>query len=185
MATPAARLSGEQLLDLVRLPATAEAGEQTCAPETTSASLGVGDAALGSRYAHITVLNEGPGDCTLQGHPGVGARAAWGHPFVLEVDQTDLSSDFHHRVAGGSSGPATVRLAPGQSAVVPVRYTGALGGSESEPLDALVLQLARGTPPVLVQGAPEQAFDLSMFTTVYLGPFQTDPGRDDETETTP
>lgn len=179
--TPAAELAGEQRIELLRIPATADAGPDSCSAESTHASLGVVDPALGSRYAHLTLTNRGSQDCTLQGYPGVGARGAWDNPFVIEVEQVALTPAFDHVQDASSFRPTAVQLAPGESAVVPFRYTGALGGADSEPLDALVLQLARDTAPVLVHGAPEQAFDLSMFTTVYVGPFQqTDP--DDQEE---
>lgn len=185
VATPATGLNGDQLLDLVRLPATADTGPGTCSSTATTAEMGAVEAALGSRYAHITVTNTGSQACTLQGYPGIGARGAWDHPFVLQVEQTALTPTFGYHPETESLTPEAVLLDPGESAVVPFRYTGDLGGSDAEPLDALVLQLARDTPPVLVQAAAEQAFDLSMFTTVSVGPFQLQHDPDNEEDSSP
>lgn len=96
------------------------------------------DAAAGSRYSTLVVTNSSAGACSVSGYPGLGARGAWGHKFMLVTEQTP--------VAGGPDTTPVITLAPGESAGTTLMWTGDLAARGTEPLAALVLQLAQGQP---------------------------------------
>lgn len=177
--TPVEGLDAEDRRALLRIRASSHPVDQACTGEDLAAELSFTDAALGHRYGLITVTHTGAGDCAVRGYPGLGARGAWGNPFVNELEQSPVDLHGQYLPGGDDSVPQTLTLSAGESAQLLVEWTGALGGAESEPLGDLLLQPFRGAEPVVVTGAAEQASDLSMFTTVKVGPFlqaEAEPG---------
>lgn len=168
---PVEDLGGADLVGLLRVQASSDPVDRACTGGQLGASLRFTDAALGHRYGLITVSNEGAEPCALRGYPGLGARGAWGNPFVIEVEQTPLDPSGQYLPDGVEHVPETVVLGAGETTQVLLEWTGALGGAASEPLGDLVLQPFRGADPVIVHGAADEASDLSMFTTVRVGPF--------------
>ncbi|MGM7667425.1 DUF4232 domain-containing protein [Microbacterium sp. A93] len=177
--TPVEGLDAEDRRALLRIRASSDPVEAACTGEDLAAELSFTDAALGHRYGLITVTHTGVGDCAVRGYPGLGARGAWGNPFVNELEQNPVDLHGRYLPGGDESVPQTLTLSAGESAQLLVEWTGTLGGAESEPLGDLLLQPFRGADAVVVTGAAEQASDLSMFTTVKVGPFlqpEAEPG---------
>jgi hypothetical protein len=168
---PVGALDGAALRDLLRIGATSDPVAGACASGQLSASLRFTDAALGHRFGLITVTNDGPARCVLRGYPGLGARGAWGNPFLIEAEQRAVDTSGQSLSGGDGYTPEPVPLEAGESTQVLLEWTGALGGAASEPLGDLLLQPFHGTDPIPVTGAAEEAFDLSMATTVRIGPF--------------
>lgn len=165
--TPEAELTADDLLALLRLPATATADAESCTPEDLDVELGPGDAATGHRYSTIVAANRSERSCTLHGYPGIGARGEWGSTILLEASQQGR---------GGIDDPAleqdppAVMLEPGAQAVAPIEWTGELAGADSERASMLVVQVAAGQAPITVPavlGEPTAgAIDIGMLTTV-------------------
>ena len=168
---PVEDLDASARLELLRVQASSHPVDRACVGDRLSASLRFTDAALGHRYGLVTVVNEGPEACSLRGYPGIGARGAWGHRFVVEVEQRAVDTSGQSLPGGDGYVPETVMLGAGESTQVLLEWTGALGEAESEPLGDLLIQPFHGTDPVAVQGASEEAADLSMDSTVRIGPF--------------
>lgn len=174
VVTADADLTQEELRALLRLPATASSTDSSCLPEAVEVSLTFTDAALGHRFGVLEVVNASARECTVQGYPGFGARGAWGGTFQLVAEQRDPIDP--------SATQDEVLLAPGASAVASVEWTGELGGAESEPISLLVLQLTADGPvvahPVSAEGAgdgaPDSGIDISMMTTVRMGPLRAE-----------
>lgn len=162
---------GAELQGLLRVRGSSDPVDNACAGEQLSASLRYTDAALGHRFGLITVTNDGSAACSLRGYPGIGARGEWGNPFVIEAEQWAVDTSGQSLPGGDGHVPATVSVGAGESTEILLEWTGAVGGAESEALGDLVIQPFHGTDPVIVHGAAEEAFDLSMFTTVRIGPF--------------
>lgn len=169
--TPVDELDAGARRALLRIPASSDPVDQACTREVLSAELRFQDAAMGHRYGLLTVTNTGATDCGVREYPGLGARGAWGNPFVNELEQNPLDLNGHYLPGGDEYVPQALELGAGESAQLSVEWTGALGGAESEPLGELFLQPFRGADPLVVSGAAEEASDLSMFTTVKVGPF--------------
>lgn len=172
--TPVDELDAAARHALLRIPASSDPVDQACTREDLTADLTFHDAAMGHRYGHLTVTNTGATACGVQGYPGLGARGAWGNPFVNELEQNPMDLHGHYLPGGDTYVPESLELSAGESAQLSVEWTGALGGAESEPLGELFLQPFRGADPLVVSGAAEEASDLSMFTTVKVGPFLQD-----------
>ncbi len=172
--TPDAALDASQLADIVRLPASAPATNESCAPDAVAVTLTFTDAALGHRFGVLAVENASAEACTVEGYPGLGARGAWGSTFLLDVEHRDpIHADAE---------PTTVTVVPGERAQANVEWTGELAGAASEPVSLLVVQLATGQdalghavsmdgPP----GEPDTGIDIGMLTTVRVGPFSAAP----------
>ncbi len=169
VVVPVGELDAEARRGLLRLEASSDPVAGACTAGQLSASLRYTDAALGHRYGYITVSNEHPDPCVLRGYPGFGARGASGSTFVNEVEQSPMASAGEFLPEGYT--PETVILAGTEVARVQLEWTGALGGAGAEPLQDMLLQPFHGTDPVPVADAAEEAFDVSMFTTVRIRPF--------------
>lgn len=161
-------LSDEERLEHIRLGATHPHIAETCAAEELSAQVHYSDAAMGTRGGSILLRNDAEQDCTLQGHPGIGARGEYGHLSHNEISQTVTAEE-----------PSFVRLGPGEIAVVPLIWTGELAGAESEWVETLYVQLAQDQVPVvadvdkdLVVNAEDAAPDIGMTTRIRVEPFE-------------
>ena len=171
-----ADLSPRELADLLRLPATATSTTSSCQPDDVALSLTFTDAAMGHRFGALRVENTSPETCSVQGYPGFGARGQWGSAFQLAAEQRDP-------IDPGAT-QDEVMLAPGESAVANVEWTGELAGAESEPISLLVVQLTSDGEaighPVSAESSgdpsPDTGIDISMMTTVRVGPLHAASG---------
>lgn len=177
-------LTASELTDLLRIYATGANTMASCTPSQVDLEIQYMDAAMGHRFGRLTVTNTSATDCTVQGYPGFGARGEWGHKLLLKAEQSD-PIDY-------STDQPLVTLEPGESAYSNVEWTGSLGGAESEPISLFIIQLADAQIPIPrpvtslysqdagdfvdAQGVPlpNTGFDISMDTTVRMGPFRTD-----------
>lgn len=165
--TPDAGLSDADLVELLRIPATAPAGAEACTPADLTLELGAGDAAMGHRYSAIVATNDSDRACTLRGYPGIGARGEWGSRFLLVASQEAVTGQDDPALA---SDPPPVTVLPGETAIAPLEWTGELAGAESEWASILVVQPAAGQTPVAVPAVLAEptsgAVDIGMQTTV-------------------
>ncbi len=91
----------------------AASGPDRCATAALAGSIEAGSGgAAGSTYVHLVLRNTGSTTCTLQGWPGVS--------FVGDTDGTQIGNAASE---DRSSPHPTVTLAPGASAVAPLRVT--------------------------------------------------------------
>jgi hypothetical protein len=171
---PDADLDAAQLAEILRLPASAPGGPESCAPDDVALSLTFTDAALGHRFGVLAVENASAEACSVEGYPGLGARGAWGATFLLDVEHRDPLEPARSSEA--------VTLAAGGRARANVEWTGELAGAASEPVSLLVVQLADGQGavghPVALDGPsgePDTGIDIGMLTTVRVGPFYAAP----------
>lgn len=177
-AKPDSELTKTELSNLLRVRATTLGGPTTCKPEDLETTVAFIDAALGHRYGRIIFQNTSPYPCTLEGFPGIGARGQWGDPFLLETEQRDPfdPAAVAHEVA----------IAPGAYAFASLEWTGELAGAYSQPISIFAVQLASDQTPIAVPVTAELSeregveftdntgIDISMLTTVRVGPFQLD-----------
>ena len=176
-------LSQGEITDLLRIPATTPTTPTTCQNDQVSIAIQFTDAATGHRFGRLTVTNTSQADCDLHGSPGFGGRGEWGKKFLWKADQLDTMDQ--------STDAPKVTIKAGESAYSNVEWTGELAGAVSEPIDLLVIQLAAGQDPMALPvtgqysdrnpapGAdgmplPNSGLDISMLTTVRMGPFRTD-----------
>lgn len=165
--TPDPELTDADLLELLRIPATAPADAETCTPADLTLALGAGDAAMGHRYSAIVATNDSDRPCTLRGYPGIGARGEWGSQFLLVASQEGLTGQDDPALAAD---PPPVTILPGETAIAPLEWTGELAGAESEWASILVVQAAAGQTPVAVPAVLAEPtsgpVDIGMQTTV-------------------
>ena len=178
-AQPDSSLGTKELLDILRLPATAAASNSFCKPQDVDVSVQYADAATGSRYGLLWVQNTSDKDCTVQGYPGFGARGAWGSKFLFIAEQIDAIT-----YEDPAAEQVAVTLAPGQFATANMTWTGELAGAYSEPISLFVVQLASNQVPIGIpviqdfvgDGSQPQinsALDIGMLSTVSVGPLQS------------
>jgi hypothetical protein len=98
-STADGRLTAADLAALIRLPASAPKGDDSCTPDDLRLSLTDADHAAGHRYARLIATNTSQHTCSLVGFPGLGFRGGWGTAFPLVAVQF---------VAGGPVGPLIV-----------------------------------------------------------------------------
>lgn len=172
---PDGELTADEVTALLRVPATAPIAADSCAADAVDAELWGFDAAAGSRYSTLRVTNTSDAPCTIAGYPGIGARGAWGNPFLIIAEQRPIDE------ADGSP----VTLAPGGAASAPISWTGSLAGAHDEWISLLAVQLAAGQEPLRVNptisaesmaggdgGTPHDAeMDVGMLTDVRIGAF--------------
>lgn len=179
---PDAKLSTRDLLEHLRVPATAAATSVSCTLEDVEIGVQYYDAAAGSRYGQILVENISGKDCMVKGYPGIGARGEWGSKFLNVTEQVDAIT-----YQEPSAPQLEVHLEPGQSAAANLVWSGELAGALSEPISLFVVQLATNQPAVGIpvsqeaegggaQAAINTALDVGMLTTVRVGPFLAEQG---------
>lgn len=127
--TPDDRLPTSALQALLR---TAASGKGTCSAAQLRLRLGGIDAALGHRYTTIRATNSSSTACTLVGYPGLGFRGEWGTAFPVAAERSSIELTG----IGDEKPNQAVRLAPGQTAVAPLGWTGSLAGAYDEKASA-------------------------------------------------
>ncbi|MGO1550224.1 MAG: DUF4232 domain-containing protein [Nesterenkonia sp.] len=175
-------LSDQQRTEMLRLTATHPHTEDSCEAAELTGQLRYTDAATGSRYGVVLLRNDGEAPCTLQGHPGLGARGEHGHRFHIQAEQSGATpaepSEQAESALARHSPP--VRLNAGDIASADIRWGSALAGAESEWIDTLYVQLTRGSTPLpvhigergIIDDPDEPAPDIGTFTTVRIQPFE-------------
>ncbi len=182
--TAAADLTADELTELLRITSSTRPHASLCTAEDLELTVSYFDAALGHRYGKLTATNTSTQACSVQGFPGFGARGEWGHKFLLVAEQADPIEY--------TTDQPRIRLEPGDSAYSNMEWTGSLGGAESEPIDLFLVQLANDQTPAVIHvtspysennpternadGSPltNASIDISMDTTVRMGPFRQD-----------
>lgn len=174
-ATADSALTNEELLDLLRLPATAPSSDRTCVPDQVEISILYVDAAAGTRFGYLTVENTSTTVCSVEGYPGFGARGQWGQKFLLKAEQRADTDD-----EGNPLGQVEVILRPGELAQAEMVWTGELAGAHSEPISLFAVQLAQDQEVIGLPVTREvmsdydevrvnSGLDISMLTTVRVG----------------
>lgn len=167
--TPDADLLQPDLVALVQSEPAATG--TTCTPEQVTLSFRVVDAAAGTIFGYLVAEAAEP--CALAGWPGLGARGEWGDPLPMQIDPEARGWD------GTTLDGAPVRLAAGECALLPLRWTGERAGALSQAASSAVVLLSEGSPAVLVPNAPRGTadwVDWTIATHLYPGPWQPDQG---------
>lgn len=158
--TPDARLPTSALRTLLR---TAASGNGTCSAAQLRLRLGGIDAALGHRYTTIRATNSSSTACTLVGYPGLGFRGEWGTAFPVAAERSSIELTG----IGNEKPNQALRLAPGQTAVAPLEWTGSLAGAYDEKASLLVVQPSEGAVPIRLLMLGDKP-DLGEGSSVYV-----------------
>ena len=167
--TPDVELTVDDLLGLIRTPATGRSTAGSCTPDDMRLSLTEPDAAAGHRYAQLTATNISGRTCELVGWPGVGLRGAWGTPLPVVAEHSTMQVD---RVGVPPADSDTaVALAVGGRAVAEFEWTGALAGTRDEHVSLIAVQLAADAAPAGLLVDPTDHVYIGPDTTVRVGPW--------------
>lgn len=167
--TPDGELTPDDLMGLIRTPATGRSTAGSCTPDDVRLSLTEPDAAAGHRYAQLTATNISGATCELVGWPGIGVRGEWGTPLPVVAEHSTIQVD---RVGVPPADSDTaVALAVGGSAVAEFEWTGALAGTRDEHVSLIAVQLAADAAPAVLIVDPIGHVDIGPDTTVRVGPW--------------
>jgi hypothetical protein len=189
--TPVQDLDYWDLSDVLRIGATADNKTATvtvdgkthrsCDSTLLDMAIQYRDAAAGHRYGTLQVTNTTDKPCVVQGFPGFGAIGEWGNSFKNVAEQMDPINP--------NTSLEPVLIQPGKYALANMEWTGELGGAESEPIAAFVVQMFRNSEPQSFpvislysendppndpetgMPLPNTGIDISTLTTVRIGPF--------------
>ncbi len=124
--TPDGELTVDDLMGLIRTPASGRSTAGSCMPDDVRLSL----LRRRHRYAQLTATNISGRTCELVGWPGIGVRGEWGTPLPVVAEHSTIQVDQVGVPPADSDTP--VALAAGGHAVAEFEWTGALAGTRDE-----------------------------------------------------
>ena len=165
--TPDRDLTGDQLAALITVPATSPSTPDSCTATDVRLVIPPAEPALGHRYTLLRATNSSGRTCQLIGWPGLGLRGKWGTAFSIVAERNTLPANF---VGVPPADPDTaVVLAPGDTAVADVEWTGSLGGASDEHVSLIAVQLTADTVPAALLIDAADPVDIGPDTTVKIG----------------
>lgn len=182
---PLAELDQEQVNSIIQVGARGENRSDYCAAKDLRFRLGSFDAAAGSRFSQLVVVNDSNSTCLLAPIPGIGILGSEGSRLKAEVTQTERDLNYEPVPL------EPLELAPKNTAWADLKWSGTLAGAETDHATALAIQVSpdadaalfippgenAGWHPRLTQGeaydwGEDPFFDMGSGTTLQISPWQ-------------
>lgn len=132
---PLEELSQDHIGSIVQVQARGEDRNDYCDAKNLRFRLGSFDAAAGSRFSQLVVVNDSSSTCLLAPIPGIGIVGSQGNRLKAEVTQSEQDVNYN---------PVPLEpfeLGPRNSAWADIKWTGALAGSGTDHAIALAIQV--------------------------------------------